>query len=72
MTSSLAVINNYEYIESLFDELDVRPETLKDYKARLRHFVTFLRHYGTFDRKVLVVYKRMLAATRYLFLVETL
>lgn len=65
MTSSLAAINNYEYIESLFDELDVRPETLKDYKARLRHFVSFLRHYGSFDRKVLVVYKRMLADTNY-------
>ena len=44
---------------AVFDSLDVRESTIREYKYRIRHFLAFTELNG-FDRSSLVEYKRML------------
>lgn len=57
----LTVINTDDALLGLLSGLDVRRETLRDYRYRLASFVAFVSGRGRFDHNVLIDYKKTLA-----------
>lgn len=57
----LTIINTDDALLGLLDRLDIRRETLQDYRYRLTSFIVFVSSRSRFDHNVLINYKRMLA-----------
>ena len=57
----LTIINTDDALLGLLDRLDIRRETLRDYRYRLTSFIVFVSSRSRFDHNVLIDYKRMLA-----------
>lgn len=57
----LTIINADSVLLDLLSNLDIRRETLRDYRYRLASFIVFVSHRGNFDHSVLIDYKKTLA-----------
>jgi integrase/recombinase XerC len=60
--NDLALRDHQGVANGIFDKLDVRPSTRQDYKYRIGHFLTFVKHQGL-SANVLMDYKDFLRAT---------
>lgn len=57
----LTIINADNVLLDLLSNLDIRRETLRDYRYRLASFIVFVSRRGRFDHHVLIDYKKTLA-----------
>ena len=57
----LTIINADSVLLDLLSNLDIRRETLRDYRYRLASFIVFVSRRGRFDHHILIDYKKTLA-----------